>query len=218
MMTRALGIDVSLSHGLDLVLMNERFQIEDVREAAVAELADVIHELGPDIIAIDSPPKFGVHGNSRAAERELNGRGIKIFYTPSDSEKCRRPFYGWMQVGHKCFEVASACGFEAFDGTGPMQRRAIEVFPHASAVVLSQCCPPRGWQKKKSDKRRWRLRPLQALEIDIGKLQTTDQVDAALAALTGMYALNNRFVPVGDLSEGVIVLPTEKLLEHYPRK
>jgi hypothetical protein len=72
--------------------------------------------------------------------------------------------------------------------------------------------------KKKSDKRRWRLKPLQALEIDIGKLQTTDQVDAALAAVTGMYALNNHFVPVGDPAEGVIVLPTEKLLYAYPRE
>jgi predicted RNase H-like nuclease len=218
MMTLALGIDVSLSHGLELVLMNERFQIEDVREIAVDALADVIRELCPNIIAIDSPPKFGIQGKSRLAERELNRRGIKIFYTPSDSETCRQFFYGWMQVGHKCFAAALTCGFETFYGTGSMERRAIEVFPHASAVVLSQCCPSRGWQKKKSDKRRWRLRPLHTLGIDVGKLQTMDQVDAALAALTGIYSLNNRFVTVGHPSEGVIVLPVEKLLDGYPRE
>ncbi len=214
----SLGIGVSLSHGLDLVVMNERLRIEDVRNADVKELAQVIRELNPSIIAIDSPPKFGVQGNSRSAERELNRRGIKIFYTPSDSEKCRRPFYAWMEVGQKCFKLASEGGFETFYGTGPMERRAIEVFPHASAVVLSRCRPPRGWQKKKSDKRQWRSRPLEALGIDTGKLRTADQVDAALAALTGVYALDNRFVPVGHPSEGVIVLPTEKLLDDYPRK
>jgi hypothetical protein len=106
MTTLALGIDVSLSHGLDLVLMNERFQIEDVRDIAVDALGGVIRELRPAIIAIDSPPKFGIQGKSRLAERELNRRGIKIFYTPSDSEKCRQSFYGWMQVGHKCFAAA----------------------------------------------------------------------------------------------------------------
>lgn len=168
----ALGIDVSLSHGLDLVLMNERSKIEDVREAAVDALANVIRELRPNIVAIDSPPKFGIQGRSRLAERELNRRGVKIFYTPSDSETCRQSFYSWMQVGHKCFAAASTCGFETFYGTGGMERRAIEVFPHASAVVLSQCCPPRGWQKKKSDKRRWRLKPLRALGIDISSLRT----------------------------------------------
>jgi hypothetical protein len=73
-------------------------------------------------------------------------------------------------------------------------------------------------KKKKSDKRRWRLRPLEAFGVDVGKLQTTDQVDAAPAALTGIYSLNNRFVTVGHPSEGVIVLPVEKLLDNYRRE
>jgi predicted nuclease with RNAse H fold len=213
----SLGIDVSLSRGLELVLMNENFQIEDIRNADLKRLTQAIEELKPTIIAIDSPPKFGIEGNSRSAERELNRRGIKIFYTPSDSVKCRRPFYAWMEMGHKCFNLASECGFEIFYGTGPMERRTIEVFPHASAVVLSGSRPPRGWQKKKSDKRQWRLRPLKALGIDTGKLATVDQVDAALAALTGVYALKQRFASVGHPAEGVIVLPTDRLLDNYPR-
>lgn len=198
--------------------MNERLQIKDVRNADVTGLAEVIQEWNPSVIAIDSPPEFGVEGNSRLAERELNRRGIKIFYTPSDAEKSRRPFYAWMEVGHKCFKVASKCGFELFNGTGSVEGRAIEVFPHASAVVLTGSRPPRGWQKRKSDKRRWRLRPLAALEIDTVKLKAVDQVDAALAALIGVFALHNRFVLVGCPSEGVIVLPTEKLLDDYPQK
>ncbi|MBI4524718.1 MAG: DUF429 domain-containing protein [Deltaproteobacteria bacterium] len=217
MKTLALGIDVSLSRGLDLVLMNERFEIKDVGNADLKELAHVIREWSPSIIAIDSPPKFRVEGKSRSAERELNRRGIKIFYTPSDSETCNRPFYGWMKVGHQCFQLASECGFEAFYGIGPIERRTIEVFPHASAVVLRACCPPSGWQKKKSEKRQWRLRCLEALGIDAGRLGTVDQVDAALAALTGVYALNNCFVSVGHPSEGVIVLPTKQFLDAYPR-
>jgi len=134
--------------------MNERLQIKDVRNADVTGLAEVIQEWNPSVIAIDSPPEFGVEGNSRLAERELNRRGIKIFYTPSDAEKSRRPFYTWMEVGHKCFKVASKCGFELFNGTGSVEGRAIEVIPHASAVVLTGSRPPRGWQKRKSDKGR----------------------------------------------------------------
>ena len=99
-----------------------------------------------------------------------------------------------------------------------MARRAIEVSSWqrggAESVLSSS------WlAKKKSDKRRWRLRLLEALGIDVGKLQITDQVDAALAvALTGIYSLNNRFVTVGHSSEGVIVLPVEKLLDNYRRE
>jgi predicted nuclease with RNAse H fold len=218
MRTLSLGIDVSLSRGLDLVVMNEQLQIKDVRNAGITELAAVIQDRNPSIIAIDSPPKFGVEGNSRLAERELNSRGINIFYTPSDSAKCCNPYYAWMEVGHECFKLASLYGFETFFGAGSLEKRAIEVYPHANAVVLTGCCPPRGWLKKRSDKRQWRWRPLEALGIDTVKLKSMDQVDAALAALTGLYALQKRFVTVGCPSEGVIVLPTERLLNRYSRK
>ena len=40
-----IGIDVSLSRGLDLVVMNERMRIEDVINADVKELAQIIREL-----------------------------------------------------------------------------------------------------------------------------------------------------------------------------
>jgi predicted RNase H-like nuclease len=123
-----------------------------------------------------------------------------------------------MGIGHKCFQLAAECGFKTHYMRGLMEGRAIEVFPHASAVVLRGCCPPRGWQKKKSGKRQWRLKYLQSLGIDTGHLKTLDQVDAALAATIGIYALDNRFVTVGHSSEGVIVLPTKQLLDDYPRK
>jgi predicted nuclease with RNAse H fold len=214
----SLGIDVSLKRGLDCVLMDERFQILGSKKIDPNELTQLILELSPNIIAIDSPPKFGVEGNSRWAERELNRRGIKIFYTPSNSAKCCDPYYAWMEVGHQCFKLASTCGFETFFGAGPLGKCAIEVFPHASAVVLSECRPPRGWNKRVSDKRQWRLRPLETLGIHTAKLTTIDQVDAALAALTGIYALGKRSVFVGRPSEGVIVLPTENLLDVYLRR
>ncbi len=49
-------------------------------------------------------------------------------------------------------------------------------------------------------------------------LRTADQVDAALAALTGILALRGSFIAPGDPDEGLIVLPVIDLpTRPYPR-
>ena len=56
----------------------------------------------------------------------------------------------------------------------------------------------------------WRRTVLRAVGRR-GGARSTDQVDAALAALTGLFALERRFSAPGDPREGKIVLPSATL-------
>src|SRR4029453_18778553 len=81
--------------------------------------------------------------------------------------------------------------------SGSVKGSAIEVFPHATGVVLSGFLPPKGISPHA-----WRGTILLAQSVDAGTLRSADQVDAALAALTGLLALERRFSAPGDPKEG----------------
>jgi predicted RNase H-like nuclease len=138
-------------------------------------------------------------------ERELRRFGIGSYGTPSDPAKGEHPFYGWMLVSFRVFEIAAACGFRRF-ASGRPAGTAMEVFPHASAVVLAGALPPRG-----SPKHAFRRDVLRARGVEVDALGSADQVDAALAALTGLFALHGECFAPGDPVEGVIVLPARTL-------
>jgi hypothetical protein len=114
-------------------------------------------------------------------------------------------------VGFSVFE-AIASSFPRYRG-GSVRGTAIEVFPHASAVILAGCLPPKGIRPHA-----WRREVLRAQGIDPDALPTADQVDAALAALTGRYALDRRFSAPGDPREGQIVVPAVALPAHPYRR
>jgi predicted nuclease with RNAse H fold len=95
----SLGIDVGelKNRGLHLVLMDDGLVPVDKRN--VHQVSDVVaycNARKPDIVAIDSPPAWGLGGNSRLAERELRERGIQSYLTPSmdDVTKQASKFYG----------------------------------------------------------------------------------------------------------------------------
>ena len=206
MRVRALGIDVSSSRGLDLVLLDEDGSVVDTKRRVHAkELPAILVALSPDAVAIDSPPAWGVSGGSRLTERELRAFGIHSYGTPSDPQKADNAFYDWMRVGIETFKAADKGGFPRWRN-GSARGKAMEVFPHASAVVLSGCLPP-----KDVPKQIWRRSVLSANRIPADELKSMDQVDAALAALTGLFALKGRFTALGDPREGAIVLPSHSL-------
>jgi hypothetical protein len=89
---------------------------------------------------------------------------------------------------------------------GSVKGTSIEVFPHASAVVLAGCLPPKGIAPHA-----WRRHVLRSQGVDARVLRSGDQVDAALAALTGILALDRRFSAPGDPREGQIVVPAATL-------
>jgi predicted nuclease with RNAse H fold len=200
---RSLGVDVGVRKGLDTVLLDDSLTVvETSRHVRLGELGEVIDRSAPDVIAIDSPPAWGSSGaKSRAAERELRRLGIISFATPSDPRSRENRFYEWMTVGFEVFRIAEEKGYPRY-AAGPVRRTAVEVFPHGSAVVLAGSLPRQGVSK-----REWRARVLQEQGVATDGIHSADQVDAALAALTGLLVLLGRFVTFGDPEEGVIILP-----------
>jgi predicted RNase H-like nuclease len=209
---RSLGVDVGVAKGLDLVLLDGGRAILDTqRRVRPPDLRAIVDEAEPDVVAIDAPPTWALSGRSRLTERELRWFGIQCFNTPSDTRMADHPFYGWMTVGFEAF-ARIAERFPRYRG-GHVRGTAIEVFPHASAVVLAGCLPPSSMPKQ-----RWRRFVLRRCGVDADGLRSADQVDAALAALTGLFALEHRFSAPGDPREGLIVVPAATLPAHPYRR
>jgi predicted nuclease with RNAse H fold len=210
---RALGLDVAVRRGLDAVLMDEERRVLEVRpRLPLTDLPALLEETRPDAVAIDSPPGWAIRGSSRQTEREIRLFGIQSYGTPTEGRGRDHAFYEWMRVGFECFRMAKRAGFDRYGG-GPAAGTALEVFPHASAVVLARCLPPRDVAKGF-----FRRRVLEAQGVHTRGLRSQDQLDAALAALTGALALRGMCTALGDPKEGVIVLPTRTLpARPYPR-
>ena len=209
---RSLGVDVSEKRGLDLVLLDESLRPRVHGGATLEQLRARIGEWRPDAIAIDSPPAWGVSGGSRQAEKALRRLGIQSYGTPSDPQKQENRFFGWMKSGIAAFAACAQAGYPRYR-EGPVRGTALEVFPHATSVVLSGGRAPSGASKKD-----WRTAVLRARGVELAQLTTLDLIDAALAALTGLFALRGEFTALGDPEEGTIVVPERTLPERpYPR-
>jgi predicted RNase H-like nuclease len=199
---RAVGVDVSEKRGLDLVVLDDGLRVELHRQrATIDDLVTLLNAQRPEVVAIDSPPKWGHSGGSRSAERDLRRLGIQSYGTPSDPAKQENAFYGWMRVGIATFEACAQVGYPLYTGGIPA-RTAMEVFPHASAVVLAGGLPPRGLPKLP-----WRRSVLAGRGVSLAGLDSLDLVDAGLAALTGIFALRGESATLGEVADGVIVIP-----------
>ena len=189
--------------------------IRTARHVAVRELTALVVSWKPKVIAVDSPPAFPTSGRSRETEAWLRGLGMNLFATPWNPTKQANHFYDWMREGFGAYRATDACGFSLFDGGESVSERTIEVFPFASAAVLSGGGRPLGVSKS-----RWRRDVLERVGVDTSNLSGPDQIDAALAALTGLRALSGSFCWQGEPSEGSIVLPcrAEDLLPRYTRR
>ena len=209
-----LGIDVGVAKGLHVValalsgrsvagaftILGNGISVEDV--------AAICLRRHPACIAIDSPPAWARAGNARTGEQALRRLGIHLYATPSDPEKQKSDFYGWMKVGFKVF-AALQSQYPLYR-EGSVDRHAFEVFPHATAVALA------GRHRAKEERKvAWRKQILADHGFDTGPLRNADCVDAALAAVTAAYALRGRFSAFGDPTEGVIVTPYPDAAERF---
>src|SRR5713101_5992005 len=178
-----MGIDVAVTRGLDIVVLDDSLRVAfgptTLHQAA---LADLIRRIEPQVIAIDSPPAWGPSGKSRPVERQLQALGISIFPTPA--AEFARGLHRWMETGFDVFKVAGDLGYPLHTGGASVARSAIEVFPYASAVVLRGSLAPVGVAKSV-----WRRSVLEAAGVVCSEMRTTDHLDAALAALTGLRFL-----------------------------
>ena len=213
------GVDVSERRGLDVVALDTGRAVAGIprRGVSPAGLATLLTEVGPVAVAIDSPPGWGRTGGSRAGERELAALGVSCFRTPSDPGRCSRPFYNWMRVGHAAFAAAEGAGYPLYRG-GPVAGRALEVFPHSSAVALAGTSPAPGTTRRAGAKAAWRRSVLEAAGVDTTPLRTLDHLDAALAALTALLAWQGCSFTLGDPDEGLMVLPGRRPCGRYPRE
>jgi predicted nuclease with RNAse H fold len=197
----ALGVDVGLRKGLDLVLLNDLRQVVDIKRRLPHEqFREVVLEWAPDVVAIDSPPRWASMEAVRATETAVRKLGIQLYVTPAEARRSVKGFHDWMIAGMDAFRAIED-RYELFTGEH-MQQTAMEVFPHAAAVVLAGTLRP-----PLIEKHVWRRGVLTQRGIDQGSLVSPDLVDAALAALTGLYALEGNACWLGLPAEGVIVLP-----------
>jgi predicted nuclease with RNAse H fold len=202
-MTTALGIDVGGTRkGYDLVLLDDTRTVQETqRHVALDALRGHIDAWRPDVVCIDSPPAWAT-GASRQTEAYVLSLGLSLYRTPWTEEAKTKAFYAWMLSGFQAFAAARNAGYAMYDGGASVQGRTLEVFPHAIASVLHGARRPPGLRKHL-----WRREALSAAGVDETSLKGNDQADAALCALTGLYALEGRFCWAGDPAEGVIVLP-----------
>jgi hypothetical protein len=199
-----MGIPISLAQGLSIVVLdNGPVVVETLRHVTLDSLPDVIHRLRPDVIAIDSPSAHPKSGR-RKTEKFITGLGLSLHHTP-DQKTEPDVFPGpWMAEGLRVFKAAQDSGFPLFDGTS-FEGKSFEVYPYASAVVLDSRMRPSALSQLA-----WRRGVLARAGVDISRLRGLDQANAALAALTGLYALSDEVCWEGDPDEGLIVLPCRR--------
>lgn len=193
------GVDVAERRGLDLVVMSgDRRILARAARLTVRDLVVLVAEHNPVAVCIDSPSGWALAGQSRRAERDLRALGISAYACPTDPGD--HPFYGWIRVGFEIFE-ALASRYPLYRG-GPLAGTAAEVYPAATATMLGGRA-----RATHESKRSFRRDVLDANGVDLPPT-TIDQVDAALAALTGVVALEGASTSVGDPEEGVVLLPS----------
>ncbi len=204
-----MGVDVSLSRGLDVVALSATRAVVLARaRVGLDELCSMLREARPVVVAIDGPPAWSTTGKSRAIERQLLRLGISIYPTPS--EPAGRRFYDWMKESIRIYKAAASAGYPTYRGVDREGLRAIEVFPHASAVALLGHLPAP--LERKVDFRR---KALTSAGVVGDALRTPDQVDAALAAVTGLRFLERSTCDVGAAGEAVLVVPATALRARY---
>lgn len=165
----------------------------------LADLLPLVMQISPGAVAVDSPPGWSLAGRSRAAERQLARLGIHSYAVPVDPGE--HPFYSWMRTGFEVFSRLKSAYPLYLQGPSVFGY-CVEVFPHASAVVLSGSLQPPTWTKLQ-----WRRSVLTDHGVLGTGLHSIDLIDAALAALTGLEALDGNYCAIGDPQEGVIVVP-----------
>jgi predicted nuclease with RNAse H fold len=189
------GVDVAARRGCDVVALDRCLLARPVgRVHTSGELASLLDDLRPAVVAIDSPPAWAPDGRARWCERELQQLGVSIFTTPDAARGMTNAFYDWMRTGFAMFE-------------GARDYPTLETFPHATAIALLGRRPERGLLRDPHAKRAWRLAALDAARVDTRELRTLDEIDAALCAVTAHAHLAGEAVTLGNAAEGVLTLP-----------
>jgi predicted nuclease with RNAse H fold len=206
------GVDVGL-RAADVVLL-EGARARHVRARSPDEVAALLREHRPACVAIDGPPRFRPPGTPvRAAERELLRRGVGLFVTPPEPVGRHHPFYAWMRASIAVWAAVRRAGYPPGHDPRAALGRAVETFPHAVAVCLHGCVPPR---QAGPLRRAWRAAALRAASVDTAPLRTLDALDAALCALCAARLVAGEGSALGGAPDGAIMLPVREPPERFP--
>jgi predicted nuclease with RNAse H fold len=182
--------------------------------------------LGPDAparAALGLPE--GRYERMRVCDAVLYRRGLPLYPVPAGDEAVP----DWMAIGFEVFEALAPLGRylpDAHDGAyeGDVGNAAIhsgrvfETYPDAIFCALLGHRPPPKRTPWGGQQRIAALK-LKAVVDDDGGLwhRTLDEIDACAAAYAA-YALSVGLGTwVGDRAEGVMVIPTARLLERYAK-
>lgn len=197
------GIDVGGERkGFHAVVSKDGQYHAKFKSQSPSEMASWVHSFNPAIIAIDSPCKFAVAGESREAERDLMREGIRSFFTPTEEAARNSYFYDWVFNGKRLYE---ALGFPIFFEKYESIGLCIETFPNAvEKLILKEKGISLSNTKSKSARRRG---VLDNTGYSTKELSNLDFVDAALCSLAayGFHIKNYRLF--GSSEEGFIVTP-----------
>lgn len=143
------------------------------------EMIELCERERPVLIAIDAPLSLPRRGNLREADASLIKRGLRVF-PPT--------FSGMRSLTERGMRLANEFRAKKF--------RVIEIHPRTSGVILFKSQDRRRWIDELG-KRGWRLK---------GD-ESEHEVDATVAALTGVLHIQKKTEEVGAAKEGTIVIP-----------
>jgi predicted nuclease with RNAse H fold len=168
-MTRWIGVDVGGQRkGFDAAVIDDRAVLALRDHLTVAQVAGLVAEFGPAVVAIDSPGHCAPAGQTaRDDERRLARTVCGIRWTPDEQHVRASPYYAWIVEGLALFGALAGGGAEV-----------IEVFPTASWTR---------WLGRRAGRSRadWTRDGLAALGLAGVPARTSqDQRDAIAAAVT----------------------------------
>ena len=205
---RSLGVDVGVGKGLDVVLLDERLVPLQVRS----------HVRVKDVAAHDRRPaprrdrdRFTASlGRHRPIATDRAGTGGAEHPVVQHPQRRTRRRATGSSTG--CRWGSTVFTRRRRQGSPPTAAGVRRARPSRSsrtprAVVLAGALPPNGVRQACLA----RSRPAGPNGVRTDELSSQDRIDAALAALTGLLALDGKRFAPGDPSEGVIVVPSVSL-------
>lgn len=143
------------------------------------QIIDLCIMTKPNLVAIDAPLSFPRRGNLRKADLSLIKRGLRVF----------PPTFGGMRS-------LTERGIRLAKKLRAKKISVIEVHPRTSGLVLF----------KTKDRARW-MAKLKRKGFSIVGCESRHEIDAAMAAVTGILHLKRKTEEVGARREGTIVIP-----------
>ncbi len=135
--------------------------------------------IGPRVVAIDAPLSLPVRGNLRVADKSLIARGCRVF----------PPTFGGMKsLTARGMDIASRLRANGI--------KVIEIHPRTSGMIMFGS----------PDRAVW-VSALEKRGLQLKQRASEHEIDAAMAAVTGLRWLKKKVEEVGDPREGVIITP-----------